>query len=118
MAVAAGLALGAQAQDVGTEDWARGLCEAVEEGARLLAENRLAPSNGTGKAALLEALIRASEPSVVFLDEAELAARRGCWWVWRGGSWGGSSQEVRRRRGGRCVVGLSKRVILLPCRCG
>ena len=75
VAVAAGLALGAQAQDVGTEDWARGLCEAVEEGARLLAENRLAPSNGTAKAALLEALIRASEPSVVFLDEAELAAR-------------------------------------------
>lgn len=72
---AMGLTWGAAAQEAATADWAQGLCEAVEEGARLLAENRLAPSNGTAKAALLEALIRASEPSVVFLDEAELEAR-------------------------------------------
>lgn len=56
-------------------EWAQGLCEVVAEGARLLEENRLAPSNGHARAALLEALIRASEPSVEFLDEAELAAR-------------------------------------------
>lgn len=56
-------------------EWVRGLCHVVEEGARLLEENNLTPSNGTVKAALLEALIRASEPSVVFLDETELAVR-------------------------------------------
>lgn len=55
--------------------WAQDLCAAVEEGARLLEENHLTPGNGEAKAALLEALIRASEPSVVFLDEAGLAAR-------------------------------------------
>jgi carboxyl-terminal processing protease len=55
--------------------WAQDLCAAVEEGARLLEENHLTPGNGEAKAALLEALIRASEPAVVFLDEAELAAR-------------------------------------------
>ena len=57
------------------EEWAQGLCAVVEEGARLLAENRLSPANGETKAALLEALIRASEPSVVFLGEEELADR-------------------------------------------
>lgn len=72
---ALGVSWSALAQAPAPADWAQGLCEAVEEGARLLAENRLAPSNGTAKAALLEALIRSSEPSVVFLDEAELAAR-------------------------------------------
>ena len=56
-------------------EWAQELCGAVEEGARLLEENRLAPANGQAKAALLEALIRASEPSAEFLDEAEMAAR-------------------------------------------
>lgn len=73
--VAMGLSWSARAQEIAPADWAQGLCEAVEEGARLLAENRLAPSNGMAKAALLEALIRASEPSVVFLDEAQVAAR-------------------------------------------
>jgi len=66
------LAVHATAQEA---DWAQGLCDAVEEGTRLLVDNRMAPVNGEAKAALLEALIRASEPSVVFLDEAELAAR-------------------------------------------
>lgn len=51
------------------------LCAAVAEGTQLLIENHLVPANGEAKAALLEALIRASEPSVVFLDEDELAAR-------------------------------------------
>jgi carboxyl-terminal processing protease len=45
-------------------------------GLRVLADNRLeAPVDGAAKAALLEALIRASEPSATFLDEADLAAR-------------------------------------------
>ncbi|MGD9613757.1 MAG: S41 family peptidase [Kiritimatiellia bacterium] len=52
------------------------LCAAVAEGLRLLADNRMAPpGDGAAKAALLEALIRASEPSATFLDEADLAAR-------------------------------------------
>ena len=55
---------------------ARELCDAVAEGLRVLDESRLAaPVDGAAKAALLEALIRASEPSATFLDEAELAAR-------------------------------------------
>jgi len=58
-----------------TEAWAQDLCAIIEEGAQLLKENHLAPANGETKQALLEALILASEPSVVFLDEAELAAR-------------------------------------------
>ena len=58
-----------------TDAWTKELCGTVEEGARLLAENHLTPADGEAKAALLEALIRASEPSVVFLDEEELAAR-------------------------------------------
>ena len=53
----------------------QGLCGIVEEGARLLADNRMAPADGEMKAALLEAMIRASDPSVVFLDDTELAAR-------------------------------------------
>ena len=61
--------------DAAMSEWANGLCEVIGEGARLLAENHLAPANGEAKAALLEALIRASEPSVVFLDEGELAGR-------------------------------------------
>lgn len=56
-------------------EWAQGLCAVVAEGARLLEENHLTPGNGEAKAALLEALIRASEPSVVFLSEEELASR-------------------------------------------
>ena len=56
-------------------DFEQDLCGAVAEGTRLLIENRLVPADGAAKAALLEALIRASEPSVVFLDEDELAAR-------------------------------------------
>ena len=56
-------------------DFGQELCDAVAEGTRLLLENRLIPANAEAKAALLEALIRASEPSVTFLDEAELAAR-------------------------------------------
>ena len=55
--------------------WAQDLCATVMEGGQLLVENGLTPAPGEAKAALLEALIRASEPSVVFLDEAELAAR-------------------------------------------
>ena len=55
---------------------AQELCDAVAEGLGVLADNRLAPPvDGAAKAALLEALIRASEPSVTFLDEADLAAR-------------------------------------------
>ena len=65
----------AVAADAAMAEWANGLCEVVSEGARLLTENHLAPANGEAKAALLEALIRASEPSVVFLDESELAGR-------------------------------------------
>ena len=72
-AAAAGEAPAVVAPVIGA--WAQDLCAAVEEGARLLEENHLTPGNGEAKAALLEALIRASEPSVVFLDEAELAAR-------------------------------------------
>ena len=56
-------------------DFEQELCDAVAEGTRLLVENRLIPANAEAKAALLEALIRASEPSVVFLSEEELAAR-------------------------------------------
>ena len=56
-------------------DWTQSLCGIIEEGARLLTENRMAPADGEMKAALLEAMIRASDPSVVFLDDAELAAR-------------------------------------------
>ena len=56
-------------------DVERDLCEAVAEGARLLVENHLVPAGADAKSALLEALIRASEPSVVFLGEDELAAR-------------------------------------------
>jgi len=55
--------------------WAQDLCAAVEEGAQLLRENHLTPANGEAKQALLEALIRASEPAVIFLDEAGLKAR-------------------------------------------
>ncbi len=51
------------------------LCAVVEEGSRLLAESHLPPAGGEAAAAVLEALIRASEPSAVFLDEEELAAR-------------------------------------------
>ena len=56
-------------------DFEQELCDAVAEGTRLLVENRLIPAGADAKAALLEALIRASEPSVVFLGEEELAAR-------------------------------------------
>jgi C-terminal processing protease CtpA/Prc len=56
-------------------DWTQNLCATVEEGAQLLRENHLAPANGELKQALLEAMIRASEPSVVFMDEAGLAVR-------------------------------------------
>ncbi len=55
--------------------WAQELCAAIEEGARVLAENHLTPPNGEAKAAMIEALIRASEPSATFLDAEELAAR-------------------------------------------
>jgi carboxyl-terminal processing protease len=74
-AAAAGEALAGAAPAVATATWAQELCGAVEEGARLLAENGLTPADGEAKSALLEALIRASEPSVVFLSEDELAAR-------------------------------------------
>ena len=56
-------------------DFEQELCDAVAEGTRLLVENRLIPANADAKTALLEALIRASEPSAVFLSEEELAAR-------------------------------------------
>ncbi|HOU21147.1 MAG: hypothetical protein KBC66_07925 [Kiritimatiellae bacterium] len=56
-------------------DWAHRLCAVIEEGAQLLAEHHLAPADGQARAALLESLIRTSEPSVVFLDETELATR-------------------------------------------
>ncbi len=73
-ASAAGVAP-AVAEDAAMTEWANGLCDVIGEGARLLTKNHLAPANGEAKAALLEALIRASEPSVVFLDEGELAGR-------------------------------------------
>jgi len=60
---------------VSLTDWTQDLCATVEEGAQLLQENHLVPANGEMKQAILEALIRASEPSVVFLDEAGLNAR-------------------------------------------
>ncbi len=56
-------------------DWADSLCAAIQEGAQLLEENHMVPANGGAKQALLEALILASDPSVVFLDEEGLAAR-------------------------------------------
>lgn len=65
----------AEVAGAATAEWAQGLCEVVAEGARLLEENHLTPGNGAAKAALLEALLRASEPSVVFLSEEELASR-------------------------------------------
>lgn len=51
------------------------LCGAVEEAIRLLEENQMGFSNGEARQAVLESLIRASEPSVSFLDEDTLAAR-------------------------------------------
>ena len=54
---------------------ASALCGAVEEGVRLLEENRLAPDAAAARKALVEAVIRAGEPSAVFLDEEGLAAR-------------------------------------------
>ncbi|MGD9782425.1 MAG: S41 family peptidase [Kiritimatiellia bacterium] len=51
------------------------LCQAVTEGVRLLEEHRLAPAADAARKALVEALIRAGEPSAVFLDEEGLAAR-------------------------------------------
>lgn len=54
---------------------AQDLCGAVEEAIRLLEENQMGFSNGEARTAVLESLIRASEPSVVFLDEDTLAAR-------------------------------------------
>ena len=74
-AAAAAGAAPAIAADAEMAQWERELCAAVGEGARLLAENKLAPANGETKRAILEAMIRASEPSAVFLDEAALAAR-------------------------------------------
>lgn len=77
----AGLALGGicRAADPPPPDataaWANDLCAAIEEGARVLAENHLTPTDGAAKAALVEALIRASEPSATFLGPEELAAR-------------------------------------------
>lgn len=58
-----------------TVAWANELCAAIEEGARVLADNHLTPTNGEAKAAMIEALIRASEPSATFLGAEELAAR-------------------------------------------
>lgn len=74
---AMGLGAAVQAADGPTESpaWARGLCESVEEGVRLLEGYHLAPEEEAARAALLEALIRAAEPAVVFLDEAGLTAR-------------------------------------------
>ena len=72
---AAGTAPAATAPAISAGDVGQDLCDAITEGTRLLVENRLLPANGEAKAALLEALIRASEPSVVFLSEEELAAR-------------------------------------------
>ena len=51
------------------------LCGAVEESVRLLRENGVAPDAAAARKALVEALIRAGEPSAVFLDEEGLAAR-------------------------------------------
>ncbi len=56
-------------------DIERDLCAAVAEGAQLLRDNRLNPDGAAAKEALLEALIRVSEPTAAFLSEAELAAR-------------------------------------------
>jgi carboxyl-terminal processing protease len=57
-------------------EWARGLCDAVDEGVRVLEESRLSPEGSVARAALLEALIRAAEPGAEFFDGGELAAGR------------------------------------------
>ncbi len=54
---------------------AAGLCATLAEGERLLAENHLPLPDAAARGALLEALLRASEPTVVFVDEDELSAR-------------------------------------------
>lgn len=51
------------------------LCATVEEAIRLLEENQMMFSNGAARQAVLEAVIRASEPTVLFLDDEAAAAR-------------------------------------------
>ena len=73
---AAGLSMGAVAEpEPVSPDWSDGLCDTVAEGVSLLEEIRLAPERDQAAAALLEGLIRAAEPSVEFLDEAQLQER-------------------------------------------
>ncbi len=54
---------------------AQELCGAVEEAIRLLEENQMGFSNGEARQAVLEGLIRASEPTVQFLEEEALVER-------------------------------------------
>ena len=49
--------------------------EAVEEGVRLLEENRLVPDMDRARRAIVEALVLAAEPSAVFLDKDASDAR-------------------------------------------
>lgn len=56
-------------------EWAQGLCAAVEDGVRLLETSHLVPAAAVARSALLEALIRAAEPGVEFLDADTVAAR-------------------------------------------
>lgn len=48
--------------------WAHELCATVDEGVRLLEASHLVPEAAVARSALLEALIRAAEPGVEFLD--------------------------------------------------
>jgi carboxyl-terminal processing protease len=69
------LVAGSLAVRAGEPAAAQELCGAVEEALRLLEENQLEFGNGAAKQAVLEAVIRAGEPAVQFLDEAAVAAR-------------------------------------------
>ena len=49
-------------------EWAQDLCAAVDEGVRLLEASHLVPEAAVARSALLEAMIRAAEPGVEFLN--------------------------------------------------
>ena len=56
-------------------EWAAGLGDAIGEGVQLLQRYRLRPEPAAARAALVEALIQAAEPAVVFLDDEKVALR-------------------------------------------
>ncbi len=78
-AVVTGLAAGAMADNgegaPAPAPAAEGLCGVVEQGLRLLDENRLAPDADAARSALMEALIRTAEPMADFIDDDGLATR-------------------------------------------